>query len=124
MRRFPISWTTISTQLGLKRKRKQRHQHGERSRRPRFEPLEARHMLAVLVVNSTANNTPLGDGYVTLREAVAAANGNTTTDLGHTGSGADTITFDPLVFDSQKTITLETQLALNSSLTIDGPGAG
>ncbi|MEX2169736.1 MAG: choice-of-anchor Q domain-containing protein [Pirellulales bacterium] len=126
MRRFPISWTTISTQLGFKRKRKQRHQHGERARRSRFEPLEARHMLAVLMVNSTANDSLPNDGYVTLREAISAAWGNTTTDLGHTGSSSepDTIRFDESLFvNGHATIELASKIDVNSNLTIEGPGA-
>ncbi|MEX2170269.1 MAG: right-handed parallel beta-helix repeat-containing protein [Pirellulales bacterium] len=124
MRRLPISWTTVSTQLGLQRKRKQRPQHGERTRRSRFEPLEARQMLAVLLVNSPANDSLPNDGYVTLREAVAAAWSNTATDLGHTGSGTDTITFDESLFASgPATITLTSKIDVNSNLTIEGPGA-
>ncbi|MEX2170785.1 MAG: RHS repeat-associated core domain-containing protein [Pirellulales bacterium] len=114
MRRLPISWTTTLAQLGFRRKRKRHHEHGERSRRARFEPLEARHMLAAYMVNSTAD-TELADNELTLREAVALANIDT---------ALDTIAFDPLVFDSQKTITLESgQLTINGDLTIEGPGA-
>lgn len=49
---------------------------------------------ATLRVNSLADNTTPGNGLVTLREAVAAANSDTATDLGDVGSGADTIVFE------------------------------
>jgi hypothetical protein len=45
-----------------------------------FEQLEARHVLAVLTVNSVLDNSTPGDGLLTLREAVAAANMNGTPD--------------------------------------------
>src|SRR5262245_29384192 len=48
---------------------------------------------ATLRVNSLADSSPPGDGLVTLREAIDAANNDTTTDLGDTGSGADVIVF-------------------------------
>src|SRR5262245_27922467 len=66
--------------------------------RPRFVPraelLEDRLAPALLTVNSLADNTPSGDGLVTLREAISAAINHTTTDLGHTGtSSVNTIGF-------------------------------
>ena len=60
-----------------------------------IEHLEDRRLLTVLTVNSLADNTTAGDNLVTLREAINAANGDTATDLNQTGSGADTIVFDP-----------------------------
>jgi hypothetical protein len=48
-------------------------------------------MAATLTVNSLADDTIVGDGLVTLREALAAANFDQQTDLGQTGAGADTI---------------------------------
>jgi CSLREA domain-containing protein len=112
MRRLPSSWTTTLTKLGFKRKTKKRSQmkHGRRSQ---LEPLEARHMLAVLTVNSTADNTTV-DAFTTLREAIATANSD---------SAADTIVFDPAVFNTPKTITLASQLTISEDLTIEGPGA-
>src|SRR5688572_20283314 len=62
-------------------------------RRLGFEPLEDRRLLAALFVTSPLDNTISGDGLVTLREAISAANNDTTTDLGHKGSFADEITF-------------------------------
>ncbi len=46
---------------------------------------------AVLTVNNGGDSTVAGDGQVTLREAVIAAETDTTTDLGQTGSGPDRI---------------------------------
>jgi hypothetical protein len=62
-------------------------------RKPLFELLEDRRMLAVLTVNTTSDTTMAGDGLVTLREAIIAANTDTATDGGGTGSGPDMIQF-------------------------------
>src|SRR5689334_9909756 len=99
------------------RKRKARE---TRRRRPVFEELEARRVLAVLTVNSLLDNTTGGDGLVTLREAIIASNTDTATDLGETGLDADTIVFAPGVTG---TITLGgTQLSITDAVTITGPG--
>ena len=93
-------------------------------RRLLAEALEPRHLLATLTVNSDLDNTIVDDGLVTLREAIIAANTDATTDLGHTGSVADTIEFESTIFGLQKTIVLAgTQLTISSDLTINGPGA-
>src|SRR5262245_43042485 len=63
--------------------------------RPSLEVLEDRQTPAVLTVNSLLDNAIAGDNLVTLREALLAANSDGATDLGQTGSGADTIVFDP-----------------------------
>ncbi|WP_147868496.1 hypothetical protein [Stieleria maiorica] len=63
--------------------------------RPRLEPLELRRLLATLVVTSAADNLAT-DGLLTLREAVAAANNNTSVDGSVAGDpGSDTIEFAP-----------------------------
>ena len=62
------------------------------------EEMEVRITPATITVNSLLDNTTSSDGLVTLREALAAANANTTTDLGDTGSGADTIQFAASLF--------------------------
>jgi hypothetical protein len=46
---------------------------------------------ATLTVNSLADNMIVGDGLVTLREAMTAAEVDGTTDLGQNGAGADVI---------------------------------
>lgn len=87
-------------------------------RRPHFESLEPRQMLAVLTVNSALDNVTGGDNLVTLREAIIAANTDAVTDLGHTGSGADTIQFDASL--NSATITLSAgEFIVDESLSIN-----
>ncbi|MEZ6091000.1 MAG: DUF11 domain-containing protein [Pirellulaceae bacterium] len=96
------------------------------SRSLRHEPLEDRRVLAALVVNSFEDNLTSGDGLVTLREAIIAANTDATTDLNETGSGADTITFEAGLFTpgSSEMVSLSLgELAITSDLSIEGPGA-
>ena len=79
-----------------------------------FDQLEARRLLTTLVVNSTAD-TVADDGFLTLREAITSSNGT---------AGADTITFDSIVFSSAQTIDLASQLPdVTDAVTITGPGA-
>src|SRR5215470_6107833 len=81
------------------------------------ETLEHRVLLASLLVNSALDNATSGDGLVTLREAITAANSDTTTDLGQTGNGADTITFD--LGAGAQIINLDSVLPdLNSDITV------
>ena len=104
------------------------------------ETLEERMMLATLTVNTTADNTTSGDGLVTLREAIIASNNDSTTDLGQTGSGKDTIEFaisgggpfsisldsslpwivDPVVIDA----TSQSQYVDSPVIFLDGSNAG
>jgi len=79
-------------------------------------------LLATLVVNSAADTSVAGDGLVTLREAIAAANGDTTTDLGNIGAGPDTIVFDPALEGSTISLT-QGELAIGSNVTIDASAA-
>src|SRR5262245_38888843 len=95
-------------------------------RRLRLEVLEDRWLLAVLTVNSLSDNTTAGNGLVTLREAILAADADGTTDLGQTGSGTDTIEFAAsLTSGGPATINLTSlgHLTITSSLAINGPGA-
>lgn len=75
------------------RRRKSRRFHATRSLYS-SEVCETRVLLSSITVNSAADNLTSGDGLTTLREAIIAANNDTATDSGDTGSGADTITFD------------------------------
>ena len=91
-----------------------------------FDQLEARHLLATLVVNSTVDGpVNLNDSVVTLRDAIEAANNDVlVAPGGETGSGTDTITFDTSVFSGAQTINLTSQLpTITDSLTITGAGA-
>ena len=77
-------------------------------------------LLTSVVVNSIADTTNApGTGIFSLRDAVALANSSST---------PTTITFDPTVFASAKTITLNgTALELSNTAeptTITGPAAG
>ena len=92
------------------------------------ETLEDRTLLSTIRVNSLADNTTPGDGLVTLREAIIAANDNVATDLGDSGEdGADTIVFEGGHFADGNTpdvISLNTSLpAISEDLTIQGLGA-
>jgi predicted outer membrane repeat protein len=115
-----MTWSFFREQKN-KRSKSRRHDAAGR-RRPRFEPLETRDMLAVLTVNSLLDNTTGGDGLVTLREAIIASNTDAATDLAETGSGADIIQFTGGL---SGTITLAgaLELVISDSVTIDGPGA-
>ena len=77
--------------------RPSRRSKSRQERRTRYKPrllrLEDRRVLSTLMVNSLLDNTTARDGLVTLREAIAAANSGTTTDLGQTSDGNDTIRF-------------------------------
>ena len=90
-----------------------------------FDQLEARNLLATLVVNSTADlPVDLTDSVVTLRDAIEAANNDVlVAPGGETGNGVDTITFDASVFTggSSSLIRLNgTELEITEELTIDG----
>ena len=87
--------------------------------------------MAQITVNSTADNLTGGDGLVTLREAIIAANTDTTTDLGETGSGADTIVLPAGTFQLALAGTGEDAGAIGdldiiagSDITIQGNAAG
>ena len=87
-----------------------------------FEKLEDRKMLAMITVNSLADNFA-PDGNVTLREAIQAANTDTSIDGSVAGSGADTITFAASL--SGSTITLAgLELEISEALTVDATSVG
>jgi len=73
----------------------------------------------LLVVNSLGVFGLTGDNIVTLAEAIRAANEDSTTDLGHTANGADTIVFAPGLF-AQGPATIEVQFAFDTAF---GPSA-
>jgi len=85
--------------------------------RLRLQSLEERAVPATYTVNTTTD-TASGTGTSgSLRYVIGLANGN---------AGADSIVFDPSVFASAATITLNStlgQLAVTDSLNITGPGS-
>ncbi len=105
--------------------------NGSRRTRQPFaaEALESRWLLSTITVNTTADEI-IDDGAVSLREAIQAANTDTTVD-GATGSGADTIEFYPGLFSSGNvSIDLSlvgdstvgsSALSITSEITIQGP---
>ncbi len=74
-----------------------------------FDQLEDRRLLAVLTVNSALDNTIGGDGLITLREALDAANQS---------PGPDTIEFDSSLNGGTILLTQD-ELSITESLTID-----
>ena len=68
-----------------------------------------------LIVTTNLDVEDQTDGLISLREAIALANGDV---------GLDTIAFDPSVFDGETTIAIASQLpTITDALTITGPGA-
>jgi predicted outer membrane repeat protein len=81
-----------------------------------------------IAVNSTADNLTSGDGLVTLREAIIAANSDGMTDLGEMGSGTDTIilsagTYTLDLAGTNEDAALDGDLDITSSIIIQGAGA-
>ena len=100
-------------------------------RRDDFVPLfvtrlEERRVLSTITVTGTGDDVVNGDGEVTLREAITAANTDTSVDGSTAGSGNDEIVFDASL--AGQTITLDgnqlpTITGANGDLTITGLGA-
>jgi uncharacterized repeat protein (TIGR01451 family) len=88
--------------------------------RPQVEVLDARVLLATIVVTGTGD-TIANDGVVTLREAITAANTNAASgDAGAGDTGMDTIDFS-IPGTGVETITLTSDLpTITEPLTIDG----
>jgi len=84
-----------------------------------IEPLERRLLLTSVVVNTTADVTDApGSSVVSLRDAINVANDSVT---------PTTITFNPTVFATAKTITLNgnaLDISGSKPVTITGPAAG
>jgi len=91
-----------------------------------LEELEPRILLTSYLVDSLAD-VVASDGFITLREALQAANTNTAINEAPAGSATETddIDFDGDLFSSgQRTITLGgTQLEITDDLALTGPGA-
>ena len=88
--------------------------------RPQVEVMEARQLLATIVVTGTGDNIA-NDGIVTLREAITAANTNAASGDATAGdAGHDTIAFD-IPGDGVQTITVQSPLPpITDPVTIDG----
>jgi hypothetical protein len=152
MRRAPGSWTDLITQLGFKRSRqmdgrktKIASSRGRLGSQPlRVEQLEDRRMLAVLTVDTNTDVADaVGDGDLSLREAIAVVNqgGNYLTasyflpgglrvlSQGEKDqfnvSGGGLGTNDSILLTSRSgTITLSgTQLDISEDVVIVGPGS-
>ena len=110
--------------MGTLARRCRQRRAARRARRLRLfiEPLEDRLMLATITVTKLADDTTV-DAQVTLREAILAANTDTSVDGSSAGDGADTISFAQNLFGSPRTITLALgELPITEALTITGPG--
>ncbi len=62
-----------ATRLGTKRRDADRRQSFPHRRRLRFEQLEERRLLSITVNTLQDENNGIGDGGISLREAIAAA---------------------------------------------------
>lgn len=99
----------------------------------RIETLETRATPAVIVVDSLSDET-IGDGLITLREALNAARYDLVADTvegTQAGFRADQIRFDPALFANgpatirlTRGVPLEVAGGLEDTLTIVGPGSG
>jgi CSLREA domain-containing protein len=83
-----------------------------------IEPLETRRLFSAYLVNTTADNIA-ADGFVSLREAITAANTHAASGDAIAGTGNDSITFAASL--RKQTIFLNaTQLDITGGLSIDG----
>lgn len=102
-----------------------RRSHRSLSNQLRFdvEPLETRTLLANFVVTTSADSVNGNDGLISLREAIAEANGNGEADTISFGNGSAMGGTD-FTDEFADTITLsDTELAISGALTIIGPVA-
>ena len=105
----------------------------QRRVRLNLESLETRDCPATIHVNFAGDNNVAHPGEVSLRDAISASINRTTTALGDTGTGTDTIVFNSNL-DGQTIVLSQndvdaafgpTALVIESgSITIDGPSAG
>lgn len=107
----------------------------QRRMRPALVGLEDRLAPAVITVTSLTDG-PLtslaGDGQLSLREAIQAANTDASVDGSVAGNGADTILFDPALAGQTITLTQDdgnlafgpTALVITSEIAIEGATGG
>src|SRR5262249_33861983 len=98
--------------------------------RLRLEALEDPAVPGMITVTSLLDNTTV-DGKVTLREALQAAETDTSVDGSAAGSGADTITFAPEQAGATLSLSIvgdtsvgDSAFAVSTPLAIQGPTAG
>ena len=84
MRSLPSGWNTLLTKLGFTRRKPGCFQIKPLRRSLRIEPLEDRHLLAVLTVNSFGDTHINTDGVLTLREAMEVVQQGNTNGLDNT----------------------------------------
>src|SRR6478672_7105216 len=134
-----MTWSFFGGKEQRKQRKSRKHVRrrgsmGSGARLNRFEQLEARHLLAVLTVNSNLDTTA-SDAVLTLREALGVVNTGSTAGLSaaelaqvNTTSALgtnDTIQFDSTFFATPKTIALAApgQLPIQKSVSILGTGS-
>lgn len=98
--------------MAISRRRLYRKSHSQAER------LETRALLSTITVTSLDDNENF-DGEITLREAVKAANEDTSIDGSVAGSGADTIVF---AAGLEGKVQLSLGLQVTDNLIVDGPG--
>ncbi|MFO0825891.1 MAG: choice-of-anchor Q domain-containing protein [Gemmataceae bacterium] len=121
------TWSqSVRKLLGVQLSRKSRRSSAAWRRKLELTPLEDRTVPATITVTSLADNVTV-DGQVTLREAIKAAETNTSVDGSIPGSGADTIVFAPnlsgnidLLLKDANTTFGPTGLVITTGVTIDG----
>jgi hypothetical protein len=129
-----MTWSFFREQKNKKSNSRRRAKAAGR-RRPLFEPLETRNMLAVLTVN-TDSDVVAADNVLTLREAVSVVNtgstaGLTAAELAQVNltnplGTDDTVQFDAAFFAVPRTTTLAGgagDIDIEAGVTINGPGA-
>lgn len=89
------------------------------------EVLEARQLLSSITVNSLADNTTSGDGQITLREALLAANTNASVDGSVAGQSGvqDTIVFEGGLAGGVELNAALGALVITDSVRIEASGA-
>lgn len=89
------------------------------------EALERRFCLSTSYIVDSLQDVVAADGFVTLREALQAANTDLPVHDAPAGTGADVIQFDPTLFvgGAQTLVLGGTQLSITADLTLTGPGA-
>jgi hypothetical protein len=112
MRSHHISRTNVLSKVGFTRKKRRTRQQIGYRRTLRFEQVEDRRMLALMVTTTADAPENTQEAVGTLRQAIFDAN---------QFPDHDTINFDPAFFNEPKTILLtEGQLNISESVTIEG----